>query len=127
MAKSKGRLEAEISDAIIKFQKDHTGRGPDQTKTYIIGDIVLIRLKGVLTPAEKQLAKSSDTFQGRSLIKQVRIKLLENAKMLLYAIIKDITHRDVLSLHSDISTAAGERVIIFTIDREVIFPKEAYS
>ena len=121
MIKSKGQLEAEISDAIIRFEKDHMGRGPDETKTYIIGDIVLVRLKGVLTPAEKQLAKSPGASQGRSLIKQVRVELLENAKMLLYAIIRDITGCDVLSLHTDISTVTGERIIIFTLDREVIF------
>ena len=119
MSKSKGQVEAEISEGIIKFEREYMGRGPDETKTYILGDMILVRLKGVLTPAEKQLANTADCVQGRSLIKQVRIELLEKARALLDTIIQDITGRSVKSLHTDISTATGERVIIFTLDGPV--------
>ncbi len=114
--KTKGELEAEISEAIIKFEKEYMGRGPDETKTYIIDDMILVRLKGVLTPAEKQLAKTEDESKGRNLIKQVRVELLENGRMLLETIIRDSTGKKVKSLHTDISTITGERVIIFTLD-----------
>lgn len=119
MAKSRGKVEAEISEGIIKFEREYMGRGPDETKTYILGDMILVRLKGVLTPAEKQLANTADNIQGRNLIKQVRIELIEKARTLLDAIIQDITGRRVKSLHTDISTATGERVIIFTLDGSV--------
>lgn len=116
MTKTKGQIEAEISEAIIKFEKEYMGRGPEETKTYIIDDMVLVRLQGVLTPAEKQLAKTDEDTRGRALIKQVRIELLERARMLLETIIQDITGKKVKSLHTDISTSTGERVIIFTLD-----------
>lgn len=119
MAKSTGQVEAEISEGIIRFEREYMGRGPDETKTYILGDMILVRLKGVLTPAEKQLANTADHIQGRSLIKQVRIELLEKARALLCTIIQDITGRSVKSLHTDISTVTGERVIIFTLDGPV--------
>ena len=124
MPKTKGQIEAEISEAIIKFEREYMGRGPDETKTYIIGDMVLVRLKGVLTPAEKQLARTVDNAQGRNLIKQVRIELLEKAKMLLDTIIQDITGHSVKSLHTDISTVTGERVVIFTLDGPATFPEQ---
>ncbi|MBT7067729.1 MAG: DUF2294 domain-containing protein [Verrucomicrobia bacterium] len=124
MLKTKGQIEAEISEAIIKFEREYMGRGPDETKTYIIGDMILVRLKGVLTPAEKQLAKTVENTQGRSLIKQVRIELLEKAKVLLDTIIHDVTGHNVKSLHTDISTVTGERIIIFTLDSEVTLPAE---
>ena len=47
--KTKGQIEALISEAIIKFEKEYMGRGPTETKTYIIKDMVFVRLKGVLT------------------------------------------------------------------------------
>ncbi len=124
MAKSKGQIEAEISEGIIKFEREYMGRGPDETKTYILGDMVLVRLKGVLTPAEKQLASTADHIQGRSLIKQVRIELLEKARTLLDTIIQDITGQSVKSLHTDISTVTGERVIIFSLDGPVASTNE---
>ena len=113
--KTKGQLEVEISEAVIKFEKEYMGRGPDETKSYIIDDMILVRLKGVLTPAEKQLAKTGEYRDDKALIKQVRIRLLEKARVLLETLIQDIAGRKVISLHTDISTVTGERVIIFTL------------
>lgn len=124
MAKSKGQLEADISEALIKFEKEYMGRGPEQTKTYIIGDMVIVRLQHVLTPAERQLAGASDETRGRTLIKQVRTELLEKARPPLEQIILDLTGTRIKSLHTDISTVTGERVIIFTLDGPVTFNSE---
>ena len=57
---TKGQMEAEVSNALIAFEKDHMGRGPVDVRTHIIQDMVLIRLKGVLTPAERHLAKDDE-------------------------------------------------------------------
>lgn len=115
--KSKGQMEADISNAITKFELEYMGRGPKETKTYIVDDMILVRLKGVLTDAEKHLTK---TQEGRDLIKKVRATMLESAKDLLARVIGDITGADVISLHTDISTHTGERVIIFTLTGRVI-------
>jgi len=113
--KTKGQLEAEISEAIIRFQKEYMGRGPDETKTYLIDDIVLVRLRGVMTPAERQLAGAEPDAHGRALIKQMRFELLEKSRTPIQAVIEDITGRKVISLHQDMSTIAGEQVILFTL------------
>jgi uncharacterized protein YbcI len=112
---TKGQIEAKISEAIIKFEKEYMGRGPMETKSYIIKDMILVRLKGVLTPAEEQLAKTVD---GADLVKRTRVQLLEGARTLLESIILDITGYRVQSLHTDISTKTGERVIIFTLSQD---------
>jgi uncharacterized protein YbcI len=119
--KTKGQIEAQISEAVIQFEKEYMGRGPKETKTYILKDIIFIRLKGVLTPAEEQLAK---TTAGADLVKQTRVKLLEGARFLLEKIIQDITCCSIKSLHSDISTKTGERIIVFSLNKnlEDIFP-----
>jgi len=111
--KTKGMVEAEICDAMIRFEKEYMGRGPMETKSYIIDDMIVVRLKGILTKAEEQLTKNDD---GHTLIKQVRSMLLENARPLLEAIIFDITGLKVRSLHTDLSTAINERVILFTLE-----------
>jgi len=124
MARSKGQIEADISEAIIKFEKEYMGRGPEQTRTYIIGDMVVIRLQRVLTPAEQQLAHADDETTGRTLIKRVRTELLEKARPLLEKIIAELTGKRVKSLHTDISTITGERVIMFTLESQVLFHNE---
>lgn len=115
MVMSKGQIEAAISRAIIEFEKEYMGRGPDETKTYFLDDMVVVRLQRVLTPAEKQLARADDPAKGRVLVKQVRTELLERARPLLERAISDITGRKLISLHTDISTVTGERIIVFTL------------
>jgi uncharacterized protein YbcI len=90
--------------------------GPNETVTYIIKDMIFVRLKGVLTQAEEQLAKTSD---GADLIKKTRVQLLEGARALLKNIVIEITGCRIKSLHSDISTRTGERVIIFIVEKNL--------
>ena len=115
MKKNRSDLEIQISSTLIQFEKEYMGRGPVDIKTYLFDDIVFIRLKGVLTKAETQLA-SGGSKDNRDLIKRVRIELLEKGRPLLEAIIENILNRKVVSLHTDISTRTGERLIIFTLN-----------
>jgi len=116
IAKTKGQYESEISEAVIKLEKEFMGRGPLETKTYIIDDIVLVRLKNVLTPAELKLANAESRLDGRELIKRVRIALLEQGRPLLEAAVEKILNVKVKSLHTDISTVTGERLILFSLE-----------
>ena len=111
--KSKGEIEAEISRAIVQFEIDYMGRGPKEARTYIVDDVVLVRLRGVLTPAEEQLAKSAE---GSELVKKMRATLIDKARALLYQVVGDITGSKIVDLHTDISTHSGERVFVFTLD-----------
>ncbi|MGE5671227.1 MAG: DUF2294 domain-containing protein [Fibrobacterota bacterium] len=119
--KTKGQIEAEISDALTKFEKDHMGRGPLETKTYILEDMIIVRFRGVLTRSELALAKSDKNSRARELIKLVRIELIENGRDELEDKIRSLTRRRVRSLHTDLSTATGEKVVIFTLDRPIEF------
>ena len=114
--KTKGELEAEISQAVIHFKKEYMGRGPLSVRTYLIGDLALVRLQGVLTAAEQKLAQVEERSRGRDLIKQMRLELLEHARPILEAVVRDILGVGVISLHTDISTRTGESVILFTLD-----------
>lgn len=115
MPERRGRLELEISEAIIKFEKDYMGRGPVETKTYIIEDMIIVRLQGVITRAEQHLANSDEDGKGRELIKQTRMQLIEKARPMLEATIHSIVGIAVKSLHTDISIKTGERFIVFTL------------
>jgi len=113
--RTKGQLEAEISKAVVAFEREFMGRGPTEVKTYLMQDMVLIRLKGVLTPAESQLIKA----EGVELLKQVRTKLLETGRNLLKKSVGELTGCEVVSMHSDLSTKTGERVIIFVLSENL--------
>ena len=113
--KTRGQLEAAVSEAIIQFEKEYMGRGPLRTKTYIIDDLVIVRLTGVLTHAEKQLIESEEASDGRQMIKRMRHSLIEKGRPLLEAVITGILGVGVRSLHTDLSTSTAERFIIFSL------------
>jgi uncharacterized protein YbcI len=116
--KTKGEIEAQISQAIVQFEIDYMGRGPKEARSYVIEDMVLVRLKGVLTLAEQQLTKSSE---GSELVKKMRATLIEKAKPLLFQVIGDITGSKVANLYTDISTASDERVFVFSLEQLLEF------
>ncbi len=113
---TKGQLEAQISDAISKFEKEYMGRGPRDIKTKIVQDHVLIVIDGFLSQSEQKLAA---TEQGIKLMKDMRTALFENSCCYLKELITDILGIGVISMHSDVSTKTGEKVIILTLEQEI--------
>jgi len=121
MMKTSGEIEAAICQGMTRFAQECTGRGPKEVHTHLIGDLLLIRLQGVLTAAEQHLAKSLQAEKGRDLLKQVRIQLMETARPIMEAMVQEITGVRVLSLHHDISTLTGEEIVLFTLVKSPLF------
>jgi uncharacterized protein YbcI len=113
---TKGQLEAKISEAVSKFELEYMGRGPKLIRTYIINDMIIIRLSGVLSPSEQKL---TDNPQGVELFKKVRSTLFEGGRGYLETLITDIINVAIVSTHSDISTKTGEKIIIITTDSNI--------
>lgn len=114
--RTKGEIEASIRNAIIKFEQEFMGRGPEDVKAFIVKDLVLIRLKGVLTPAERQLANNTD---GIEMVKAMRQNLISQGREKLTQQLSEITGATVLGLFTDIDTQIGERVIVFSLAQDL--------
>lgn len=119
--RSKGQIEDSISKEVTSFYAENLGVGPRQAKSYILEDMVIVRLQGKFLPIEENLLKLSHE-KGIELIKNIRKSLHEIATKQLGEIIKKITNHEVISSHSDISTKTGERIEIFILDTD--FEKE---
>ena len=115
--KTHGEIESAICEGISRFEQDYMGRGPKDIRTHLLGDLVVVRLQGVLTAAEQHLVKSLSPEKGRDLLKQVRSHLIETARSIMEAMIEKATGVNVVSMHNDISTITGEKVILFTLAR----------
>ena len=113
--KTSGEFEAAICQGMSRFMQESMGRGPKDVHTHLIGDLLVVRLQGVLTAAEQHLVKTLQAEKGRDLVKQVRIQLMEAARPILETMVQEITGVKVLSLHHDISTVTGEEVVLFTL------------
>ena len=115
-SQTKGQLEAKIAVAITRFEREHLGHGPQEVRAWIIQDMILVRLKRVLTPAEQKLARDPE---GHHLVKEVRRQLIEGSSPMLHEMIQDLTGVELVSLHSDISIKTGERVFVFSLAQDL--------
>ena len=119
--KSQGEIESAICDGISRFEQDYMGRGPKDIHAYLLGDLLVVRLQGVLTAAEQHLVKSLPPEKGRDLVKQVRSHLIETSRPLMEVLVQKVAGVNVLSLHHDISTVTGEEVVLFTLAESPLF------
>jgi uncharacterized protein YbcI len=119
--KTQGELEAAICEGIARFEQDYMGRGPQDIRTHLLSDLLVVRLKGVLTAAEQHLVNALPAEKGRDLLKQVRTHLIETARPVMEAMVQEVTGVKVLTMHHDISTVSGEEVVLFTLSAEPAF------
>jgi uncharacterized protein YbcI len=129
--KSQGEIEAAVCDGISRFQQEFVGRGPRDIHAHLVGPLLVVRLQGVLTPAERQLVapyhdgsagsegngatSSNENGNGRSLLKQVRAHMVATGRPRLREIVEEATGVPLVSVHHDISTLTGEEVIVFSL------------
>src|SRR6266403_311835 len=119
--KTQGETEAAICDGMTRFEQEFMGRGPKDIRAHLIGNLLVVRLQGVLTAAEQHLVKTLSPEKGRDLLKQVRTHLIETARPVLEAMVQEATGVKVSSLHHDISTVSGEEVVLFTLVESPLF------
>ena len=112
-----GEIEAAIRDGMNRFERRYMGRGPKDIRAHLLGDLLVVRLQGVLTAAEKHLVKSFPDEKGRDLVKQVRTHLMETSRPVIEAMVEKVTGVKVVTMHHDISTITGEKVVLFTLAR----------
>ena len=139
--RSQGEIEAAVCDGISKFQQEFLGRGPRDIHAHLVGSLLVVRLQGVLTPAERQLiaprhepveaaslvggieehgsggggSPGNDSGNGRSLLKQVRAHMMATGRPRLEAIVEEAVGVKLVSVHHDISTVTGEEVLVFSL------------
>ena len=113
--KTQGEIEAAVCDGVSRFEQEYMGRGPKDIRAHLLGDLLVVRLRGVLTAAEQHLVKTVPPEKGRDLLKQVRTQLIETARPVLEAMIEKLTVAKVVSVHHDISTISVEELLAFSL------------
>ncbi|GLV14470.1 hypothetical protein Heshes_21540 [Alicyclobacillus hesperidum] len=116
MAKLKGCMESELSNALTKWEKDYLGRGSVSVKTDILRDMIIVSLRGILSTAEYALCETRD---GMLSIKRTRTSLVESGIDELKDLVRRITGEEVTSFFTDLSTRTGERIMVFRLSEDL--------
>lgn len=110
--KTKGQIEDALTKRAIIFYREVFGVGPKQARTYILEDMIIVRLQTELLPVEKKLLTKK---KGVELVKNLRQNLHDATIDEISKIIKELTGQSVISAHTDISTKTGEIIEIFVL------------
>lgn len=116
--KTRGELESTICLGMTRFEQEYMGRGPHDVQAHLLNDLLIVRMKRVMTVAEQHLVETMPPEKGRDLVKEVRTQMMEGARKQIDSMIQIITGVTVRSLHHDISTRTGEKVVIFSLSEE---------
>ena len=113
---TKGSIEAEISNATVKLQREHLGRGATDVRAFLVGDLVIVRCTGIFTPTEARLVATDD---GQRLIRQTREELRHIVREEMENSIADVTGAKVLRSYADMNVQASELIEIYVLDEDV--------
>jgi uncharacterized protein YbcI len=109
--RTKGQIEAEVTQGLIRFMRERMGRGPGDIRTRIVQDMVIVRMANVLTPAERALAQTGNV----ELLKQLLSRLLESGRPELDCLLREATGYGIASMYTDLCVEREERLIVFVL------------
>lgn len=114
-----------LIDTILQFEGDNFHRTVRRVMVHFVHDLVLLRLQGVLSPAERSLAESRE---GQTLMRQLLLREFDEVQELLALRLNEVlAPRRVRGLSVDLDAAADERLIICRLDgssEELLAPEE---
>jgi uncharacterized protein YbcI len=116
MEKANSTMAQQVARAAIAFERRRTGRPPGKVTVVLTNDTLVITLHGVLSPAEKALAKNS---AGAARVEEFHQQLFANSSDELLEEIKRITGQEVREATAEIETSSGTVVKVFTTGTEV--------
>ncbi len=109
-------VAAQIKSEFTGKYKEAFGKGPETTIVSIIGDVVIIKLKGFLTPIERSMYKLPD---GLTKIKGIRDVIYKPFISDLENVLKRLTDRSVTRVLKCLNSD-GDKEYIFIIMEGVI-------
>lgn len=108
------RLQQLLAESVAQFERENFHRSARQVRVHLVDDLILLRLQGVLSPAERSLAESKE---GQTLMRQLLLREFDELQELLALKLNAVlTTRRVRSLSVDLDPVADERLIICRLD-----------
>ena len=113
---TRGAIEAAVANACVRFQREQQGRGPNDLRVHLLGDLLLVRSTGILTQTEARLAA---TEEGRRLIKSARQELRTINHQEIEELLAAIIGCPVVRSYYDVDVTAAEQMEVYVLERDL--------
>jgi len=110
-----GEQLLEISNTLSALKRERFGKGPDQSRAYINDDLLVVAMKGGITPAERTLIDAGE----EGVVRDMRLRFQGLMTDAFCGLVTRVTGRPVLSYHSQILFHPEIVVELFVLGDEV--------
>jgi uncharacterized protein YbcI len=107
-----GDMLARISDEMVGAKKRFFGKGPEQAKSYMLDDMLIVVMRGGLTTAEQTMLK----FGRPNLVRQFRQLFEDGMTEHLTSLVEQATGRAVVNYQSQVMFDPDIIVEMFVFD-----------
>ena len=113
---NKTNIESSFTNVIIKYLLTQCEEQTEQVTTELSKNTIIVRIKNILYPAEKNLIRKDD---GKKIIKKLKEKIIEHARPLLEVTIKNLTGAEVVDIRSSYNPDTSERIEVFILNKNI--------
>ena len=106
-------LLAQISNEMVRAQKEYFGRGPDQAKSYILDDFLLIVMRGGMLPVERTMLDAGK----EDVVRQYRQDYENAMTETLIGKMQELTGRTIVTYQSQVLFDPEIVIEIFFFDQ----------
>jgi uncharacterized protein YbcI len=110
---SGGDLLARLSDEMVRAKKQFFGKGPEQSKSYMFDDLLIVVMRGGLTTAEQTMLR----FGQETMVRQFRQLFEDEMTEVLTGLVEETTGRTVVNYQSQIMFDPDIVVEMFVFDQ----------
>jgi uncharacterized protein YbcI len=110
----RGSLRAAVANAMVGMKKKYYGRGPTAAKAWFLDDYVFVAMVGGLTANEETLLADG---KG-DLVRAYRLSFQETMSETTIGALQELTGREVLTYHSQITFGPTRSYEIFLLAPE---------
>ena len=114
--RTKGSIESDVANAVVKFHREQQGRGPADVRAHLVGDMLLVRSTGIFTQTESHLSVSDE---GRRLIKSARQELRGINHTEIEQSVSELVGCGVVRSYCDIDVDAAEQVEVYVLEVDI--------
>jgi uncharacterized protein YbcI len=103
---------AEVTNAIVRLHRQHYGKGPTRSKSYLLDDVLICVMQDVLTVVERTLAEAGD--QDR--VRDTRLAFADAMRDRFAEEVERIVGRRVLGFTSQVLVTRSVAIEMFLLE-----------
>jgi uncharacterized protein YbcI len=107
-----GRLLAEVTNAVVHLHREHYGKGPTRSKSYLLDDVLVCVMRDVLTTVERTLVEAGEHDR----VRETRLAFQDAMRDRFTEAVERVLGRRVLGFASQLLMGEDVAIEVFLLE-----------